>query len=627
VKKFEPFLYSAVGLLALAVILIAFNYLASGAAVRADLTEGKLYTLSEGTRRILAGLKAPVKVKLYVSQGETVPVPLRSFAKRAEDMVNEFRAAANGKLIVERYHPAPDSDTEDAAQLDGIEPQALGNGENFYLGIVVSQLDRKQTLPVVTPQRERLLEYDLARAIARTATAERPKLGVMAGLPIFGMPMNPMTRQRSDPWVLTNELRRDYDVRNVPLGATQIDHDIKVLLLIHPRDMQAPAEYALDQFVLRGGRLIVFADPYAFFDQPPQTMPGMPPTPSGSSLPRLFKAWGITMTPDKVIADVVFGSGGGARYTPTVLTLNRSAFDRDDVAAGQIETLLYAFGGALDVKPVDGLKAQVLVRSSPNSMLVDSAVATKSGDEAMRGFAPGNKSWPLAVRLSGAFRTAFPEGRPATPAAKDAKPAPEAAAHLATGPKENAVVVVGDVDMLADGAAIDVQEVFGQKIIVPSNGNLAFALSLVEQVSGGEALASLRSRASAFRPLTVMRELEAEAQKQYYGKISALEAELQKTNEKLQSVQKPSGAAAKGAQILTAVQQKEIEAFRKRVIQTRKELKDVRRSLRQDAESVAFWAKVANIALMPLLIALLGVVVALTRRRRAQRALAGGVAA
>ncbi|MDA0225581.1 MAG: hypothetical protein O2975_05650, partial [Proteobacteria bacterium] len=295
--------------------------------------------------------------------------------------------------------------------------------------------------------------------------------------------------------------------------------------------------------------------------------------------------------------------------------------------AGQIETLLYAFGGALDVKPVDGLKAQVLVRSSPNSMLVDSSVATKSGDEAMRGFAPGNKSWPLAVRLSGAFRTAFPEGRPAAPAAKDAKPGPEPAPHLAIGPKENAVVVIGDVDMLADGAAIDVQDVFGQKVIVPSNGNLAFALSLVEQVSGGEALASLRSRASAFRPLTVMRELEAEAQKQYYGKISALEAELQKTNEKLQSVQKPSGAAAKGAQILTAGQQKEIEAFRKRVIQTRKELKDVRRSLRQDAESVAFWAKVANIAFMPLLIALLGVIVALTRRRRAQRALTGGVAA
>lgn len=625
-KKHDALLYSAVGLVALAVILVAFNYLASGAAVRADLTEGRLYTLSEGTKRILAGLETPVKLKLYVSQGEAVPVPLRSFSKRVEDMVNEFRAASNGKLIVERYHPTPDSETEDAAQLDGVEPQALGNGENFYLGIAVNQLDRKQVIPAVSLHRERLLEYDLARAIALTATRERPKLGLMAGLPVSGMPRNPMTGQGADPWVLTNELRRDYDLRVVPLGATTIDKDINVLLLIHPRDMQPAAEYALDQFVLRGGKLIVFADPLAFFDQQ-QSMPGMPQTPSGSTLPRLFKAWGIEMAPDKVIADVVYGSGGGARYTPTVLTLNRTAFDRDDVATGQIETLLYAFGGALGVQPVDGLKSQVLVRSSPSSMLVDAELATKSGDEAMRGFEPGNKVWPLAVRLSGTFRTAFPEGRPAEPAAKNAKPAAESAPHLAAGGKENAVVVVGDVDMLADGAAVDVQEVLGQKIIVPSNGNLAFALSLVEQVSGGEALASLRSRASAFRTLTVMRELEAEAQKQYFGKIRALEAELQKTSAKLQSVQKATGSAAKGTQIISAEQQQELEAFRVRVIQTKKELKEVRRSLRQDAEAVAFWTKVANIALMPLLVAALGVAVALTRRRRAQRALAAGAAA
>lgn len=624
-KKHDSLLYSAVGLAGLAVILVAFNYLASGAAVRADLTEGKLYTLSDGTKRILAGLEAPVKLKLYVSQGEAVPVPLRSFSKRVEDLVSEFRAASNGKLVVERYHPTPDSETEDAAQLDGVEPQALGNGENFYLGIAVNQLDRKQVIPAVSMQRERLLEYDLARAIALTASAKRPTLGLMAGLPVAGMKFNPMTRQSVEPWVIAGELQRDYDLRQIPLGATTIDKDINVLLLIHPRDVQPATEYALDQFVLRGGKLIVFADPLAFFDQQ-QTMPGMPQTPSSSSLPRLFKAWGIEMAPDKVIADVVYGSGGGARYTPTVLTLNRTAFDRDDVATGQIETLLYAFGGALGVKPADGLKSQVLVRSSPSSMLVDAEVATKSGDEAMRGFEPGNKAWPLAVRLSGTFRTAFPEGRPADPAAKD-KPAAEAAPHLATGGKENAVVVVGDVDMLADGAAVDVQEVLGQRIIVPSNGNLAFALGLVEQVSGGDALASLRSRASAFRTLTVMRELEAEAQKQYFGKIRALEAELQKTSEKLQSVQKATGSAAKGAQIISAEQQKELEAFRTRVIQTKKELKEVRRSLRQDAEAVAFWTKVANIALMPLLVAALGLGVALTRRRRAQRALAAGAAA
>src|SRR5213078_3023997 len=217
------------------------------------------------------------------------------------------------------------------------------------------------------------------------------------------------TRQSSEPWVLAGELKREFDVREVPLSAKEIDKDVNVLLLIHPRDMQPEQEYALDQFVLRGGKLIAFVDPYAYFDQTPQ-MPGVPPMPSSSDLPTLFKAWGIQFDPNKVISDVVFGSGGGARYTPTVLSLNRTAFSRDDIVTGSIETLLYAFGGAFQVKPVEGLKVTELIKSSPNSMLVDNMNATKSGDEATRAFKPNGKPLPLAVRLTGKFKTAFPQG-------------------------------------------------------------------------------------------------------------------------------------------------------------------------------------------------------------------------
>jgi ABC-type uncharacterized transport system involved in gliding motility auxiliary subunit len=237
-----------------------------------------------------------VKIKLYVSQGEGVPVPLRGFAQRVEDTLREFKQAAGSNLIVERYNPKPDSEEEDAAQLDGIEPQQLFTGEQFYLGVAVSQLDRKQAIPAVSPQRERLLEYDLIRAIARVGNPERPKIGLMAGLPVLGEKFNPFTRQSSEPWVLANELKREFDVKEVPIGAKEIDKDINVLLLIHPRDAQPQTEYALDQFVLRGGKLIAFVDPYAYFDQNP-TMPGVPPEPSSSTLPTLFKAWGLTMDP------------------------------------------------------------------------------------------------------------------------------------------------------------------------------------------------------------------------------------------------------------------------------------------------------------------------------------------
>jgi len=613
-KKHEHLLYSAIGLVALALVLVAFNYLVSRVPARADLTDGRLYTLSEGTKKILRNLQSPVKVKLYVSQGESVPVPLRSFAQRVEDLVREFKSVAGPNLVIERYNPRPDSEEEDAAQLDGIESQQLVTGEQFYLGASVSQLERKQTLASISPQRERLLEYDLIRAIARVATTERPKIGLMAGLPVLGEKFNPFTRQSSDPWVLATELKREFDVKEVPITAKEIDKDLNVLLLIHPRDMQPEQEYALDQFVLRGGKLIAFVDPYAYFDQSPQ-MPGVPPMPSSSSLPTLFKAWGVEYDPNKVISDVVFGSGGGARYTPTVLSLNRTALSRDDVVTASIETLLYAFGGAFSVKPPEGLKVTDLVHSSPNSMLVDNADATKSGDQATRSFKPSGKALPLAVRLTGKFKTAFPDGLKGE---KD-KPVANTPA-LRESSNENSVILVADVDMLADGAAVDVQDVFGRKVIVPSNGNLALALGMVEQFAAGDELISLRSRASAFRPLTVVRELEADAQKQYFGKIQALEDELQKTNAKLQELQKAQGAAGKGGQILTAEQQAELERFRKRVAETRLELKEVRKNLRQDAEALVFWTKVVNIAAMPILVALFGLGVALIRRRRVRAA-------
>ena len=620
-RKYENLAYSAVGLAALFLLLVAFNYLASAAAVRADLTEGKLYTLSEGTKRILKGLDSPVKIKLYISQGEqAMPVPLRSFAQRVEDTAREFKSIAGTNLIIEKYNPKPDSEEEDAAQLDGIEAQQLASGDQFYLGLAVSRLDRKQIIPTLNPARERLLEYDLARAIARVGVAEHPTIGLMSALPVLGEKFNPFTRQSSEPWVLANELKRDFNVKPINMTAPAIDRDIKVLLLIHPRDISETAEYALDQFVLRGGKLVVFVDPYAYFDQQPSPIPGVGGGGTSSTLPRLFKAWGVKMDPGKVIADVVFASGSGQRYTPTVLSLNRTAFNRDDIVTSQIETLLYAFGGTFDVKPAEGLKETELVKSSPNSMMVDNVVATVSGEAATKGFQPGGKSRPLALRLSGKFMTAFPEGRPKTeaPTAKDAKPkaaAPEEP-QLKETAKENSVILVGDVDMLNDGAAVDVQEVFGRRIVVPSNGNLAFAQSILEQLASGDDLISLRSRAAAFRPLTVVREMEAEAQKQYFGKIQALETEVQKTSEKLQDLQKARGAAAKSAQILTPEQQGEIENFRKRVAQTRMELKDLRKNLRQDAESLVFWTKVVNIALMPVLVALAGLAVALIRRRR-----------
>jgi len=650
-KRSESLIYSAAGLVVLFLALVALNYLAGSVPARVDFTEMKLYTLSEGTKKALKALPAPVKVRLYVSQGDGMPVQLRGFAQRVEDLLREFEAVAGPNLVIEKYNPKPDSDEEDAAQLGGVEPQQLATGEAFYLGLVVSRLDRAETIPAVSYQRERLLEYDLVRAIARVGQPERPKLGLMAGLPVMGMAFNPFTRQPAEPWVLANELKREFDVLEVSMDAKEIPADINVLLLLHPRDISKETEYALDQFVLRGGKLIAFVDPHAYFDQTP-TMPGMPGTPSSSDLPTLLKAWGAEMEPSKVVADVVFASGSGQRFTPMVLSLNRTAMSRDDVVTSQIETLFYPFGGAFNVVPVEGLTADAIVHTSTNSMLMDAKNAATFGDATLKEFKPGGKSLPLALRLTGTFKTAFPDGPPKSKDAsedKDAKesdakngdakkgdakdedaskaesktPGKEAKAaaptQLKTSARANSIVLVADVDMLADGAAVDVREMFGRKVVVPSSGNLAFALGLIEQAIAGDDLISLRSRAAALRPLTVVRELEAEAQKQYLGKIQALEEQIQKSSEKLQELQKARAPGEKSAQILSAAEQAEIERFRKTVATTRKELKEVRKNLRHDAESLVFWTKVANIAVLPLLVPLAGLIVALVRRTRARR--------
>src|SRR2546425_6701679 len=256
-KSLETILYSAAGIAAMALIVIAFNVITSTVKKRVDLTKEKAYTLSAGTKAILAKLDTPVKVRFYCTQSESStpdPVYLNGYAKRVEDLLTEYRQAAHGKLTIEKYDPQPDSDAEDSARLDGVEGETLRNGDRFYMGLAISLLDEKQAIPFLDPNRERLLEYDLSRAISRVITPEKPVVGIMSPLPVFGMPSNPMMarmgQQGQQPWVIVNELKNDFAVKRVGMDVDKIEDDIKVLLAIHPRDIADKAQYALDQFVL-----------------------------------------------------------------------------------------------------------------------------------------------------------------------------------------------------------------------------------------------------------------------------------------------------------------------------------------------------------------------------------------
>jgi len=594
---------SPAAVLIVAIALVVGNLLLAPVALRIDLTQGRVNTLSEGTRAVLGKLEEPVKVRFYASGDEAVPIALKAYARRVNDLLSSMRSAAGGKLAIERLDPQPDSDAEDAAQLDGIEPQQLPNGERFYLGVSIGEGDRKVMLATIGVDRERLLEYDLARAISRATAKAKPVIGVLSPLPAFGSRGIPqMGMGPSEKWVFISELERDFDVRRVATDVKEIDADIKALLVIHPRGLAEETAFAIDQFVLRGGRLIAFVDPKGYFDPmaPAMGMQGG----TSSSLEPLLKAWGVEFKEDKVVADLRYLSGAGPRAMPAVLTLMDEALNAEEVSTQGAGRLLFAFAGAFDGKPAEGLTRSVLIRSSPISMLVDSAVAIEPGERAVRGFKPGNVEQALAIKLTGRFPTAFPEG---------VKDGPEK--RLTAASAEGAVVLIGDSDFIQDGAAVQIGEVFGQRVVVPANGNLAFAQALVEQFSGATDLVNARSRAVLTRPFTRINEMEARAAQDYIGRIGELEETLQQAQQKLAELQQKRGPNA-STTLLSPEQQAELDQFRKRSAEIRRELKTVRRELRADSEALQFNTRLVNIALMPVVIVVVGLLVFASRRRR-----------
>ena len=613
----------AAALSVVAVLLI--NWVSGLEFFRIDLTEGKVYTLSDGTKQILKNLDEPVTLRFYVSQGDdNMPLPLKGYARRVEDLLREFKAASKGKLVIEKLDPQPDSDAEDTASLDGVQPQSLNTGERFYFGLVVKRGEQKSAIPSIVMQRERLLEYDIVRAITRTAITKKTKIGVLSSIPVFGSPGMPMMGMPPSPkQVFISELERDFEVVRVSGSSTKIDDEVKVLLVIHPKGLSESTEFAIDQFILRGGKVIALLDSYAYFDLIP-TPQGMQPGGSSSNLERLTKAWGVTFETEKMLADLQFMTGKGNRALPTLLTLNETAYSPTDIATAQLGEVLLAFTGAFTSSLTPGLKQVDLIKSSGYSELVSKEIAMEKGEQLGTMIKPSGQSYPIAIRLEGQFKTAFPDGMPKSAANESASKSPLVKADASKGPaskevdvavpvsevltqskENNAVILIADSDFINDNVAVQIQEIFGQRIVYPTNGNLAFLQSLVDQFAGDAALVSLRARQSTSYPFTVIREMETRAQQAYVGKIKALEENLQKTRESLAEIQKNKSPADSGA-ILNAEQLVQVENFKKTAAQTSQELKSLRKDLRADSEALQFWAKVINIALIPLLVFLTG---------------------
>jgi ABC-type uncharacterized transport system involved in gliding motility auxiliary subunit len=629
-KRISTLLFSTAGLAAMFLIVVAVNFLATLAKARVDLTAEKLYTLSDGTRAVLGKLDGTVEVRFYCSRGEReMPVVLKTYAQRVEDLLNEYQQHSRGNLELKKYDPEPDSDAEDLATRDGVDGQFLPSGEKLYLGLAVSFLDRKAVIPFLAPDKEKLLEYELTRAISSVLTADKPVIGVMSPLPLFGQAMNPMMMQmgqRGEPaWAVISELQQNFTVEQVDMNTDRIDPRFKVLLVVHPKGITDAAQYALDQFILGGGKVIAFLDPQCLVDRA-GAHPQFGNMGGGSSLDKLLKAWGVNFDSSKVVADRDNMSrvmrGNKAESAPAFLSLNEESIDREDVLTMQLDSLMIPFGGAFTGTPAEGLKRTVLVHSSKNSQLAEGFLAQMSGEQVLKDFKSADTEYAMAIRLTGKFKTAFPEGKPkpAAPAEPDAAKPEEKKDEKADGGSlkeskaENSVLLVGDADWVYDQFAVRSQNVMGFRIQEPLNGNLSLVQNMVELFAGDSNLISVRSRASMTRPFTRINKMETQAEAAYQNKIKDLEAGLQEAQQKLNELQRNKDKGQKF--ILSKEQQAEIEKFREKEVQVKKELKLVRKQLRQDIESLQFKLKIANIAGMPFLVVLAGIGIALLKRKR-----------
>jgi ABC-type uncharacterized transport system involved in gliding motility auxiliary subunit len=636
-RKFDQLLYSAVGVIAVLVIIVVVNLFGGFFKLRSDLTDNKLYTLSHGTKKILNKLDTDVVVRLYFSKDNAyVPVPLRTYAQEVQDLLDEYQQYSHGKVKVIKLDPKPDSDAEDSANLDGIEGQAVNLSDKVYLGIAISCLDAKTTISYLSPDRANLLEYDLSRAISSVANPKKAVIGLMSALPVNGRESSPMMMQQrqqpSPPWIFLNELKESYVIRDIPLTTDKIEDDVSVLVVVHPQGITGDAQFAIDQFLLRGGKMVALLDPYSFV-QAQTAGPYGGGAGFSSTLDKLLPAWGIDFSVTKMIADLTFATqvqrDSDVQSDPTILSITSEGINKEDALGAAVNDLLMPFTGAFTGKPTEGLKEDVLIRSSTQAGLVDVSLMEAGPDAIRKGLKSDQTAYPIAIRLSGKFKTAFPDGKPETKgsATPPPSPAPQAGAsvspaskeaHLKEGKSEGVVVLVGDSDFAYDAIAGRAQQVLNQTVFVPSNGNLNFIQSSIEQLAGDSDLIGIRSRSSGNRPFVVVNKMEAAAQQKYQSKIDDLEDNLNQTRQKLASLQTSKQSDQKT--LLSPEQQAEIKKFQENEATVNKELKQVRKNLRQEIDSLQTTVTWVDIAGMALIVTIVGLVLALAKRsRRAAR--------
>jgi ABC-type uncharacterized transport system involved in gliding motility auxiliary subunit len=632
---------AVVALACIALMLVSVNIIAARYFTwRLDLTRERLYTLSQGTLRTLAKIDEPLTLRFYYSTRLSDEVPSYGvYAQRVRELLDQYVAAAHGKLRLEVYNPQPFSDAEDRAVAFGLQGVPLdAAGEQVYFGLAATNsTDDQQTIAFFQPERERFLEYDLTKLVHSLAFPKKTVVGLISTLPLEGDMMAMMRGRPAEPMGVMEQLDQLDTVKPLAANIDAIPPDVDVLMLVHPQNLSEKTLYAIDQFVLKGGKALVFVDPYCEFQasHPSQLTPSG--SPSASNLEQLFKAWGFEV-PGKIVAGdrrnaqrVGVPGPRGSRPLDYVAWLNLKAdtLNREDMITADLSHINMASSGIIE--PLSGGKTTVepLITTSLDSTKIPAEKLTGVPDVAglLAEFKPDNKRYILAAHVTGPAETAFPDGppKPSEPAKPEAKgeadqpPKPPAGEFLKQSAQPINIVVVADSDMLDDKFWLQKQDFFGQRVLVPTANNGDFIANAIEVLAGGDDLVGLRTRGTSARPFDVVDRIQAKAQARYSAEEHELQAKLKDTQAKLESLTGKDQANA--ATTLSAEQTKAIEEFRADIVQTRRQLRGVQAALRGDIQRLKAGLEFLNIALIPIIVAAVAIVLgALRLRRRSRRA-------
>ncbi len=621
--KSKPRIFAIAGLFLGVVLLLAVNVFSNATfqALQLDLTEGQLFTLSDGTRNVLAKIDEPIKIRLFFSKslGEESPQHATYF-KRVRELLGQYVKISNGKVELKIFNPEPFSDAEDLAVGSGIKGVPINQaGDLGYFGLsAYNSTDDEGLIGFLSPDRETFLEYDITKLIHAIANPKKLVIGILSPLPINGG-LGPQAA-RQPRWAIVDQLSEFFEVLPIPREMPNVPKDVDILMLVHPKGLLPEMKYSIDQFVLRGGRALVFVDTNAEL----AARPGSPnQEDTVSDFDAELGAWGIKLVMDKVAGDILTArrvnvqQGGKLAVTSYVawLSLTAENMARDDVITGELQLVNFGTSGILET--IEGATTTVspLMQTSAQSMAIDRDKVMLRPDvvELFRSFVPQDKKLTLATRISGPAKSAYPDGP-----AKELKLADDVAPHLSQSTTGINVIVVADTDFLQDRLWVDRQDVFGNMTLVPHANNGDFVINAIDNLGGSSDLIDLRGRTRTQRPFHLVQNIQRDAEMQYRNKEKELQDKLVDLRGKLNKVLRREDST--GEVIMNADEKASVDQFRKEMTTIRKELRNVQLALRQDIDKLDSWLKFINIAAIPLVLLIIAMVTGRIRQTRRRTA-------